>query len=95
MKLKQIIPLIAAIIIIGIAITVLTGPKTPETGDDNQGTPGTGGETPDSSGETPDSGDTIDVTEPATDDDGCLQIPPGISRDYEIVQVEGSVNETI
>ncbi len=88
MKLKQIIPVIAAIIIIGLAITVLTGPKTPETGDDNQ-------ETPDSGGETPDSGDTIDVTEPEADEDGCIQIPPGISRDYEIIQVEGSINQTI
>ncbi|MCW4011675.1 MAG: hypothetical protein NWF07_01645 [Candidatus Bathyarchaeota archaeon] len=89
MKLKQVIPVIIAIIIIGIAVSILTRPSVPVVEDDDHET-----ETPDS-GETTDSGDTTDVNEPVTDEDGCIQILPGISREYEIIQIEGTVNETI
>lgn len=91
MKLKQVIPVIIAVIIIGIAVSILTGPSAPETDDNNQGTdqPGSSDETTDSS-TGPDEAD-----EPVTDEDGCIEIPSGISRDYEIIQVEGIVTESI
>ena len=110
MKLKQVIPIIVAIILIGVVITVLTGPSTPEVEDDNQETSDTGGETTDSGSETPDSGGETTDTEGETTDTGsnstddtsteanmtmCLDIPPGISREYEIIRVEGEVNSTI
>ena len=44
---------------------------------------------------TADSGETPNVTEAMTDDDGCIEILPGINRDYEILQIEGTVNESI
>ena len=90
MNLKQVIPVVIAIIILGVAISILTGPSTPIVEDDNQET-----ETPDP-GETTDSGEeTIDVSEPTLDEDGCIEILPGVNRDYEIIRLEGKLNETI
>ena len=100
MNLKRLLGTAAGLIVVILIVTAfLGGPENLGSNDDEKETPGT----PD----VPGTGDTSEPSEPGEDDqtpedhqpvrdeDGCIEILPGISREYEIIRVEGEVNESI
>ena len=86
-------------VVLILASAFLSGRKGTDTNGDQMEDPGA----PDApgTGETtePNGSDTDDLTsgtpQPNRDEEGCIEILLGISREYEIIRVEGRVNESI
>lgn len=96
MNLKQVIGAIAGIIVLGlIATAFLGGPNNILPNGDQDGTPDTQSGGDDAEPSEPEGGDETNGTQPAGDEDGCIEILPGISREYEIIRIEDEVNKSI
>jgi len=108
MNLKRVIGTLAGIIVVVMFVTaILGGPENIGTNDDDIETPGTpddpGSETPGepTEPEEPDEPGEDDIedkdneAQPTTEDEGCIEILPGISRDYEIIRLNRELGEPI
>lgn len=100
MQLKKVLgPIVAIVVVLILASAFLSGRKGTDTNGEqieNPGPPNSPGTDDDSepNGSVTDN-QTSGTPQPNRDEDGCIEILPGISREYEIIRVEGNVNGTI